>query len=100
MPSFSTEVPHEIGKEQATERLKSFLDQVSERYKGQVSHLGGDWNDNVLTFSLTTFGFKIDGTLTVEEEKASLEGQLPFAALAFRGKIEGGIAKELQKALS
>ena len=100
MASFHTEVPHKIGKEQATQKLKAFLDQVAERYKDQVSHLDGEWNENILTFSLTTYGFKIDGTLTVEEEVATLDGKLPFAALAFRGKIEGGIAKELERALS
>ena len=72
--------------------MRAFLDQVRERYKDQVSELSGDWNDNVLTFGLTTFGFKISGTLTVEEEVAKLDGQLPFPAMAFRGKIEGGIA--------
>ena len=99
MASFRTEVSHQLGKEPATDRLKTFLDQVGERYKDQVSHLDGEWNDNVLTFALTTFGFKIDGVLTVEEEVATLEGKLPFAALAFRGKIEGGIAKEFERAL-
>ncbi|HJN12681.1 MAG: polyhydroxyalkanoic acid system family protein [Pirellulaceae bacterium] len=100
MPSFKTEVPHQLGKEKAIEKLSSFLDDVAEKYKDQVSKLDGDWSDNVLDFSLTTYGFSITGKLTVDEEVARLDGQLPFAAVAFRGKIEKGIASELERALS
>lgn len=100
MPGFRTEVPHSLGQEDATERLKAFLDQVRERYKDQVSSIAGAWVDNKLDFSLTTFGFTIKGVLTVEEQNAVLDGQLPFAALAFRGKIEQGIKSELEKALA
>ena len=100
MPGFRTEVPHSLGLDEATERLKTFLDKVNQRYKDQVSSLEGSWQENVLTFCLTTFGFKIDGVLTVDEQVAILEGQLPFAALAFKGKIESSIKKELEKALA
>ncbi len=100
MPGFRTEVPHPLSKDDATEKLKVFLDQVRERYKDQVSAIEGDWADNKLDFSLTTFGFTIKGLLTVEDKNAVLEGQLPFAALAFKGKIEQGIKSELEKALA
>jgi hypothetical protein len=99
MPGFRTEVRHPLGREAAAERLKSFLDQVAQRYKEQVSSLEGDWTDNVLAFTLTTYGFKIPGTLTVEDDVAVIEGQLPFAAVAFRGKIESSIKSALEKAL-
>ncbi len=100
MPAFKTEVPHSLGQEEATTRLKGFLNKIAEHYGEQISHLEGDWAENVLTFSLTTFGFTISGTLTVEENLARVEGQLPFAAVAFRGKIEQSIAQELEKELS
>ena len=100
MPGFSTEVPHSLGQEAATEKLKKFLEQVAERYKDQVSSIDGTWTENNLKFSLTTFGFTIGGDLTVEESTAKLQGQLPFAAMAFRGKIEQGIKAELEKALA
>lgn len=100
MPSFNTEVAHQLGKEKAVERLSSFLDSVAEKYKDQVSKMDGTWSDNVLDFSLTTFGFTITGKLTVEDEVARLDGKLPFAAVAFRGKIEKGISTELERALA
>ena len=100
MPTFSTEVPHQLGAEQATERLKQFVEQVREQYKEFVTDLQGSWADNLLTFSFRAYGFKIDGTLTVDERAARLAGTLPFAAVVFRGKIEQTIAGELRRELS
>ncbi len=100
MPSFNTEVEHQLGQEEATARLRKLLDQVRQQYSGFVTELQGDWDDNVLTFSLKTYGFKIDGTLTVEDRLARLQGNLPFAALAFRGKIEQSITGELRRELA
>ena len=100
MPGFGSEVGHQLGQEAAIERLKTFLDRVRELYKEQVSKLDGDWDANVLKFSLTTYGFTIDGVLTVEENLVTLSGNLPFAAIAFRGKIESSITAELEKALA
>ncbi|HTN75388.1 MAG TPA: polyhydroxyalkanoic acid system family protein [Pirellulaceae bacterium] len=100
MPGFSTEVPHTLGREAALEKLKGFADKVREKYKDQVSSMTGEWHDNVLKFAMTTYGFTISGVLTVEEQLAKLEATLPFAALAFRGKIEQSFAAEIKKALA
>ena len=100
MPTFSTEVAHQLGQEQATERLKQFLEQVRERYQEFVSDLQGHWLDNTLTFSLKTYGFAIDGKLIVDDTVARLTGNIPFAAVVFRGKIEQSIAGELRRELS
>jgi len=99
MPAFSIEVPHSLGEQVAVEKLKGFLDGVHEKFKDQISSIEGEWTGNVLNFSFTTYGFSIGGTMTVEESVVRLEGQLPFAAVAFRGKIEESIRKEMQNAL-
>jgi hypothetical protein len=100
MPAFQVDVPHQLGKQQAIERLRPFVDRIAEQYKEQVSKSEGNWNDNVLTFALTTYGFTISGVLTVADDAVRLQGQLPFAALPFKGKIEHSIAGELQKELA
>jgi hypothetical protein len=100
MPGFSTEVSHTLGQAEAATRLKSFVEDVQERFKDQVSEVDGAWNDNVLDFSLTTFGLTVTGSLTVDESAARVSGQLPLAAMPFRGKIEQSIADELKQALS
>jgi len=100
MPGFSTEVKHTLGQAEATNRLRSFVDDAQQRFGEHVSEMDGAWNDNVLDFSLTTFGMKITGTLTVDESAARIAGQLPLAAMPFRGKVEQSIAAELEQALS
>ncbi|MEO8497693.1 MAG: polyhydroxyalkanoic acid system family protein [Planctomycetota bacterium] len=100
MPAFGTEVPHSYSKDEATEKLKSFIDQVRERYQDKVSAIEGSWQESKLNFSLTTFGFTVTGALTVEDKRAVLQGQLPFAAFAFKGKIEQDIKSALEKALA
>lgn len=100
MPSFRTEVPNPLSKDAAIEKLKGLLDTVSERYQGQVSDVQGEWNDNQLTFSMKTYGAAIKATLVVEEDKATLEGELPFAMLAFRGKFEQAFQQAIEKGLA
>lgn len=100
MPGFNVEVPHQLGKEQALERLRPFVEKVAERYKDQVSKVDGNWVENVLNFTLTTYGFNISGAMTVEENAVRLQGQIPFAAMPFRGKIEQTIGEQLQKQLA
>jgi Putative polyhydroxyalkanoic acid system protein (PHA_gran_rgn) len=100
MPAFKAEVLHALGQAQAIARLKSFMEQVREQYKDDVSQISGAWKDHVLDFSLTTFGMTVKGTLTVEDAAARVAGQLPLAAAFFRGKIEQSITSELQKALA
>jgi hypothetical protein len=100
MPSFSTEVPHGLGQEETTFRLKTFLERVRERYKDQVSNLKGEWINNQLAFSFTTYGFAIQGTLLVESDLVKLNGSLPLAAAVFRGKIEESIRSEIEKVVT
>ena len=98
MPDFNATVDHQLSVEEATEKLKSFLDHVKQDYGEQVSKLDGSWEANVLTFELTTYGLDITGGLTVEENAAVVNGTLPFMALAFRGRIEESIKQNLKKA--
>jgi putative polyhydroxyalkanoate system protein len=99
MPSFNTEVMHSLGREQAKQRLESFLQRAAEHYKDQVRELTGEWSGDTLNFRMKTYGFQITGDLHVEDELVRMDGQLPFAAIAFRGKIENSFQKELQRAL-
>ncbi len=100
MPGFVTEVPHQLGQAGAVEKLRGFLDQVKQRYPKEISDIEGSWSENVLSYALTTFGIKIDGTLTVEEESIRMEGKLPFAAMMFKGKISESIRVALEKAVA
>lgn len=100
MPKISTIVPHTLGQEQAQQRLRAFLPRVREHYGSQVSNLQESWDDNQLNFRFTTFGIDIRGHLLVHEADVQFNGDLPFAAMMFKGKIESSIRDELGKLLA
>lgn len=100
MPSLTTVVPHSIGQQQALERLRDFVSSAQERYRDHLSDMEGAWVANRLDYGFRARGLKIAGTLTVEEEHARVELQLPFAALIFRGQLEQEIHRQLKETLA
>ena len=100
MPKFSTAVPNPLGKDTARSAVEGLLSRVTEKYGDQVSSLEQSWEGDTLSFSMTTYGFKITGNLVVEDEQVKIDGDLPFAAAMFKGKIEGSIRTELEKCLA
>ena len=99
MPRFQVELPHRLGQEKALARLKDFMNRLADDYGDEVSSFDGSWQDNVLSFTMTTYGLKISGKLTVTEDRAVLDGELPFRAIAFRGKIAESFRRGLARAL-
>ncbi|MFO0912543.1 MAG: polyhydroxyalkanoic acid system family protein [Pirellulales bacterium] len=100
MTTFSTEVAHDLGLEEALTRLQDFVEQTQKRYRDQISHVDGQWTDNVLLFSLTTSGMTVQGQMIVEEDIVRVKGKLPLLATPFRGVIQKSITAELVQALS
>ena len=100
MPSFNVQVPHSLGQDAAKARMDSFLETMEKKYKDQISDMDGSWSDNILNFSFNTFGIKINGKMTVAEDNVQMDGELPFAAMMFKGKIASGIQEALEKALA
>lgn len=101
MPGFKANYEHNLGKELALEKLKSFSEEVRSKYGSQVSNMEENWDDEGnLQFGFTALGLKISGYLAVDERHAIIDGTLPFAAVAFRGKIEQEITVALRNALT
>lgn len=103
MPSFKKEVPLPSGvsKEKAVASLKFLLEKVRDKYKDQIKNLEDTWDEEkgTLVFSFRTYGFDIKGDVTVDDEKVSLKGDLPFAAMMFKGRIEQSIGDEINREL-
>ena len=79
MPGFSIEVPHELGQQQASGRLRGFLDKVRERYQSQVIDLEETWTENNLNFGFKTYGISVQGNVDVQPEAVKVAGKLPLA---------------------
>src|SRR5687767_9738653 len=101
MASFKAEVSNQPGQAQAAERLKTkFLDLLGDKYTDTVKDVQGTWKDNDLSFSFRSVGLTFKGTLEVGTDRAKINGSLPFAAIAFKGKIEHAVKHELTQALA
>jgi hypothetical protein len=100
MPSLKLTFPHQLGQPEAIARLKNLLTRVKEKYQAQVSDLQEAWNGNTLNFSFSTYGFKVAGDVIVQPTEVQLDGQIPMAAMMFKGKIENAIRDQLAKELA
>jgi hypothetical protein len=100
MPTVTISTPHSLGAEEATARLKSFFEKLKERHQDKISNLAEQWSDNKLEYSFSTFGFNIKGDMTVEPNEVKVIGNLPFAAMMFKGQIEQAVRSELEKLLA
>ena len=94
MPKIQIEIPHQLSAEEARSRLEKFTEGLPQ---DQVSDLEQSWDENTLTFGFKTFGIKIGGQLTAAAEKLSVEVELPFSAVMFKGKIESEIKSQLER---
>lgn len=100
MPQFNISVAHELGKEEAMTRVQKLIDRVGEKYGDQVSDLEQSWDGEQLKFSFTTYGIKVSGQGEVDDTKVDVTGNIPIAAMMFKGKIESGLREQLTKLLS
>ncbi|MBA2114916.1 polyhydroxyalkanoic acid system family protein [Bremerella alba] len=101
MPGFKVEVPHPLGQEEAASRVKSLLEHLRGRFDGQVKDMQQTWTEeDVMQFSFKTAGLTIKGEMDVQPNSVVVSGDLPFAAMLFKGRIESSIKEELAKCLS
>ena len=100
MPSLSLTHAHSLGKDEALTRLKNFLARVKERHQDKLGNLEETWTDNQLQCSFSAMGFKVKGDVVVEDDQVRVNGQLPMAAMMFKGKIEQTMREELGRLLA
>jgi hypothetical protein len=100
MPKLALAVPHTLTQDEAAQRLKGFLERVRAKYQGQVSDLHEEWGEHSGKFSFKTMGFAVKGNIAVESSQVKVDGELPFAAMMFKGKIEQTIRENLIRLLS
>ena len=99
MPKFNFEIPHQLSAADAKDRLERFIEGLEAKLGDSVKNLEQSWNGDTLSFGFRTFGINITGNLGVEEDRVTVEGDLPFSAMMFKGKIESEIRKQLERLL-
>jgi putative polyhydroxyalkanoate system protein len=97
MPKFNVQVPHALSPAEARTRLERFAENLQQKFQNQVSDLHQAWENDTLRFRFKTFGIPLDGGITVGDKDLNVEGNLPFSAMMFRGKIESTFREELER---
>ena len=101
MPSFNVSIQHEMSREQAVEKLHGFSERVKDEFQSQVSDLQETWDElGNLNFSLKAMGMAIKGDVVTDDDQVNVSGNLPFAALPFRGIVEKTISDKISEALT
>lgn len=100
MPSFNVEVLHTIDPATAATRLRTFSDRIRADLPGEVKQLKESWDEaGNLDFSFYALGFTIKGRMENRAGCVHVTGNLPFAALPFRGTLEKQIADKVREAI-
>lgn len=95
MARLTFDVPHSLGMEEATRRLKEKLAAALTEHRGRISEFREEWRDHTLSFMLKAMGVGVSGTVAVEPAKVRLDAELPFAAAFFKGAIEQRLRQEV-----
>jgi hypothetical protein len=100
MPKIDVSVPHSLGQTAAVERIQKLVTQVKAQFADRVSNVRETWKENVGEFEMTVMGFDVSGVIRVETDQIHMSGQIPFAALPFRGRIESAIRDKAKTLLA
>ncbi|MBA3379001.1 MAG: polyhydroxyalkanoic acid system family protein [Chloroflexota bacterium] len=99
MPKSTVTVDHQLGKDEALNRIKGLLGQAKEQYGDRITDLQETWSDDGGTFSFKAMGFKISGSLAVADSEVMIVGDYPFAAMPFKSTIEATLRERAQRLL-
>src|SRR5687768_5684952 len=100
MPALKMSFPHQLGRQAAQDRVVDRLAKLKERHGGKFNITQETWVENVLDFVFSTYGMQIKGKVTVDDNEVKLDGQIPFAAMMFKGKIEQELRDQMTRLLA
>jgi hypothetical protein len=90
-------IPHKLTQAEATQKVKDTLAGLKTQFADKVVVNQEKWEGNTLNFDGTIEGQNITGTLVVEASDYVLDAKLPLMLRMFEGRIEKGIAEQVQK---
>jgi hypothetical protein len=88
MSSLSLNIPHNLSKEEALDRIKKLLGNVKKEQADQISNVKEEWKGDTGTFNFTIKGFDLSGNIRVNASSVDINGNVPFAISLFKGKIK------------
>jgi hypothetical protein len=101
MPLVKITVPHQLGQEKATERLKQKHAEIKQQHTYTVTDLTETWIDpHSMEFAFKVYGFSLTGSVRSFIDSVMISVDLPVAAILMKHTIESQIKKELVQVLS
>ena len=101
MAKFNIEIQHQLERDVVVTKLRSFSDEMRERVMVQVSEVTEEWDDQGnLNFSFRAMGFTVSGQMVTCEKQVTVFGDLPFAALPFRGAIQSQVEQKIRDVIA
>jgi predicted NBD/HSP70 family sugar kinase len=100
MPRLHLSIPHQLPVAEALKRIKTLISESKKQFGDKVTDVEEHWDGNRGTFSFTAMGFTVSGTLDVKKKEVELDGNLPWAALPFKRRIEETIREKGEELLS
>lgn len=98
MPKFSVNVPHQMPREDANKLIDRFVEEVLlTKFKDSIGEVEHGREGDALVFKLKTFGIQISGKALATDNEFIVDGDLPFTAMMFKGKIESSIREQLER---
>lgn len=97
MPKLNVSVPHKLTIEGAKEQTNTALSKLIKAFNGSDEVV--NWAEDSANFQFKSLGFTIKGEALVKESEVETSVELPFAAIAYKGKATQAINKYLTEAL-
>ena len=89
-------IPHKLGKEEATRRLKKGFGDLRSTFGEKFVVLTDMWTGDHLDFRATLLGYNTTGTVDVGDSSVRLEVQLPWMLALLANKAKAIIARQSQ----
>jgi hypothetical protein len=100
VPKVNITVPHGLGQEQAKSRVEHLLADTLDKYGKQLSDVREQWNGNTCDLGWKSMGMGMSATVQVNPSDVAVEGSMPMAFMAFKGKMEQLVRDRLTTALA
>lgn len=96
---FIVSIPHKLGREEATRRLKAGLGSVRSEY-GQILQINEEiWSGDRLAFRVTALKQQVGGTIDVADDHVKLEVMLPWLLAGLAHGIQATIRSRATRML-
>lgn len=100
MSNLNLNIPHNLSKEEALERIKGLLASLKKEQSDNISNVEEKWDDDNGNFSFTAKGFDLAGKIKVNQSNIEIDSKLPFAVSLFKGKISSMITEKANELLT